>query len=66
MDPMDWSGMAGFKLFEGYEGISISKPQIISRNWETRGGKQEEGKLTHGKLNREKKKSFAMKSLDRK
>lgn len=48
--------MAGFKLFEGYEGISISKPQIISRNWETRGGKQEEGKLTHGKLNREKKK----------
>lgn len=56
MDPMDWSGMAGFKLFEGYEGISISKPQIISRNWETRGGKQEEGKLAHGKLNREKKK----------
>jgi len=57
--------MAGFKLFEAYEGISISKPQIISRNWETRGGKQEEGKLAHGKLNREEK-SFAMKSLDRK
>lgn len=62
---MNWSGMAGFKLFEVYEGISISKPQIISRNWETRVGKQEEGKLAHGRLNREEK-SFAMKSLDRK
>lgn len=47
--------MASFKLFEAYEDISISKPQIISRNWETRGGKQEEGKLAHGKLRREKK-----------
>lgn len=62
---MDWSGMASFKLFEAYEDISISKPQIISRNWETRGGEQEEGKLAHGKLNRQKK-SFTMKSLDRK
>lgn len=65
MDPMNSSGMAGFKQFEAYKGTSISKPQIISRNWETRGGKQEEGKLAHGKLNREEK-SFAMKSLDRK
>lgn len=55
MDPMNSSGMAGFKQFEAYKGISISKPQIISRNWETRGGKQEEGKLAHGKLNREEK-----------
>lgn len=50
--------MVGFKLFEAYEGISISKPQIISRNWETRGGKQEEGKLAHGKLNRDRKKTL--------